>query len=364
MKSMTSIERVTNTLDLKPVDRIAAVVSPWEETKKLWIEQGHLAEGEDISEHFEQDLRVAGWMNYIADLDFEPEILEETEQTVLTRDGNGAVLRRFKDRTGTPEHVDYTVKNRRGWEEHVKPHLLKVDRRRLPYEEYRSIKKLSAEKQRFFCWHGKGVFELLHPICGHEYMFMGMTEDPDWVKDMVMTCVRCTINHLEVFFAEEGKPDGMFFADDLGFKFKPFISPAMYKEIVQPGQKMLFDYAHSLGCKVILHSCGFVEPLVPGLIEAGMDCLQGMEVKAGMDILRLYEKYGSVISFYGGIDARVLISNDKKAIEEELLKKIPPIINGGGGYILHSDHSEPQEVEYDTVCYFLKRGREIGTITK
>lgn len=199
----------------------------------------------------------------------------------------------------------------------------------------------------------------MHPVCGHEFMLMGMALDPDWVKDMVMTYTNFTIMHLETLFAEEGKPDGMFFYEDLGFKNKPFMSPTMYKEIVQPGHKRIFDYAHSLGCKVIVHSCGYVEPLLPGMIEAGMDCLQAMEVKAGMDLPTLFSRFGSKIAFFGGIDVRTLIANDRAAIDTEL-QKIVPVVKGGGGYILHTDHSEPPEVDYDTMRYFIDRGREIA----
>ncbi|OGK06400.1 MAG: hypothetical protein A2487_14730 [Candidatus Raymondbacteria bacterium RifOxyC12_full_50_8] len=58
------------------------------------------------------------------------------------------------------------------------------------------------------------------------------------------------------------------------------------------------------------------------------------------------------------------MANDRKQIDAELLRKIPPIVNGGGGYILHSDHSIPPEVDHDTLVYFLERGREIGTPKK
>jgi uroporphyrinogen decarboxylase len=138
------------------------------------------------------------------------------------------------------------------------------------------------------------------------------------------------------------------------------MSPAMYQELVQPGHHLLFKYAHSLGCKVIVHSCGYVEPLVPGLIEAGMDCLQAMEVKAGMDMPRLFERFGDKISFFGNIDVRTLISNDQTLVEEELQKKIPVVIRNGGGYILHTDHSEPPEINYETMRFFVERGREIS----
>ncbi len=163
-----------------------------------------------------------------------------------------------------------------------------------------------------------------------------------------------------MLFAEEGKPDALFFYEDMGFKNRPFMSPAMYEEIIQPGHKRLFDYAHALGCKVIVHSCGYVAPLVPGMIEAGMDCLQAMEVKAGMDLPALFNAFGDRIAFYGGIDVRTLISNDRAQIDAEMDAKILPVIEHGGGYILHSDHSEPPEVDYETMRYFVDRGRAMS----
>jgi uroporphyrinogen decarboxylase len=109
-----------------------------------------------------------------------------------------------------------------------------------------------------------------------------------------------------------------------------------------------------------VHSCGFVEPLVPGLIEAGMDCLQAMEVKAGMDLVRLKARYGDRIAFCGGLDIRALETNDTAAIEAELAKKLPAAM-AGSGYILHTDHSVSPRVGYETYRYFLERGREMGT---
>ncbi len=357
---MTSIERVANTLDRKPVDRIPVAISPWGATADRWRSEGHIPDDEDVQEHFGQDLRNGGWLSSVADLDFEPVTIEETEETILRLDGNGAKLRRHKLHDSTPEHVDFTVKDRAGWEERIKPHLVKLDRRRIAFEDYRRKKEFAAEKQRFFCWGGVPPFEQIHPMCGHENVLMGMALDPDWVKDMVNTYANMTIMHLETLFAEEGKPQGFFVFEDLGFKHKPFMSPAMYREILMPGHKRLFDFAHSLGCKVIVHSCGYVEPLVPGLIEAGMDCLQAMEVKAGMDLPRLFANFGDKISFYGGIDVRTLISNDRALIDEELEKKIPPVVGNGGGYILHSDHSEPPDISYETMLYFVEHGIEVA----
>ena len=117
---------------------------------------------------------------------------------------------------------------------------------------------------------------------------------------------------------------------------------------------------HSRELPVIIHSCGFVEPLVPGLVEAGMDCLQAMEVKAGMDLVRLKKTYGDRIAFIGGMDVRTLVANDRKAIQAELDRKLPVAMEGGG-YCLYSDHSIPDQVEYETYKFFVERGLEMGT---
>lgn len=359
MYKMTGLERMTNILKRQPVDRIGLYEHFWSDTHKKWTQEGFIKEDESFNDHFNYDMCASWAFNMTADLDFEPQIIEETAETMLIRDGNGALLRQHKLHDATPEHVDFLVKDRATWEEHVKP-FLKPDIRRIKFQEYRQAKKDAAEKKRFFVWSGVNVFELMHPVCGHEYMLIGMALDPDWIKDMVKTYTELTINLQEILFAQEGYPDGVWYYEDMGFKERPFFSPAMYKEIIQPGHKKTFDFAHSNKLPVIVHSCGMVELLVPGLLEAGMDCLQVIEVKAGMDLLKLYKNYGDILSFMGGIDIRVLYTNDKQLIKAELESKIP-IVMGKYGYALHSDHSIPNTVNYDTYKYFIEKGLELGT---
>ncbi|MBU4211124.1 MAG: hypothetical protein L6437_07145 [Kiritimatiellae bacterium] len=359
MQSMTARERVGNLLQRKPVDRASFAESLWGETVKHWTDEGHLKEKEDLATHFKMELRSAGWFNCIANLDAPETIVEENEETKLVRNGNGALLRWWKKKSGTPEHVDFMVKDREGWEKHIKP-LLKPDRRRVNFEDYRRIKKLAAERQEFFCWAGINVFEQMHPMCGHEYMLMGMALDPDWVRDMTKTYADLTIAMWEILFAEEGLPDGIFFYEDMGFKEKPFMSPEMYRELIMPAHKRTCSWAYSKGLRVIMHSCGFVEPLVPHMIEAGIDMLQAMEVKAGMDMLRLNKLYGDKIGFMGNIDIREIISNDRNRIDAELKKKILPLMATKTPYILSSDHSTPPDVDYEAFLYFRDRGLELA----
>jgi uroporphyrinogen decarboxylase len=293
-----------------------------------------------------------------ADFRMEPVVVEEDEETVLKKDGNGAFLRQHKLHNATPEHVDFSVKDRIVWESDIKP-LLVPEPDRIDFEIYREARRRAMEKERFFCWCGVNVFELMHPVCGHEYMLMGMAMDPDWVRDMVDTYAELTINLMEILFEREGKPDGIWFYEDMGFKERPFMSPDMYKEIVQPGHAKTIDYAHSLGLPVIMHSCGYIEPLLPGIMEAGIDCLQVIEVKAGMDLLRIHKNFGDRLALCGGMDARNLVANDRDAIRRELEEKIP-VVKEGFGYILHSDHSIPENCEYETYRFFVDEGLRLG----
>jgi uroporphyrinogen decarboxylase len=205
-----------------------------------------------------------------------------------------------------------------------------------------------------------GAFDQMTPVCGHENLLVGMAMEPDWIRAMCDLYVTITLELLEVLFEREGLPDGMWVWDDLGFKRRPFMSPAMYKELIFPGHKRLFEFAHARGLPVILHADGLVESLVPHLIEAGLDCLQPIEVKAGMELLKMKRQFGERLAFVGGMDARELISNDLTRVQKELEAKLPQAM-AGSGYILQVDHSVSSQVSYETYSYFVNKGLEIGT---
>ncbi len=355
MQEMTSLERIRNLLERKPVDRAAFRESIWGETMARWRAEGHLGETEDPFDHFNMELLSAGWLKSQAHFETPDETLEEDEETRLVRNGNGAVLRYWKNKSGTPEHVDFKVTDRASWEEHIKP-FMTPERGRVDFKVYRETRRKAAENDLFFAWEGVNVFEQMHPICGHEHMLVGMALDPDWIRCMARQLSDLTIGMWELLFAEEGLPDGIFFCEDMGFKEKPFMSPDMYREIILPEHRRTIQWAHQRGLRVIMHSCGFIEPLLPGMIEAGIDMLQAMEVKAGVDMPRLNRLYGDRIGFFGGIDIREIASNDRARIDAELDRKIGPLIASGTPYMLSSDHSTPPDVDYASFVHFRDQG--------
>jgi uroporphyrinogen decarboxylase len=368
---LTSKERIHRIIRRESVDRIGLFEVFWGETARRWVAQGRFAKPEDASDHFGIEIRRAGgqitpmaWklINLFADPGPNDKVVEETDTDKLVRNGNGALLRWRKNGSGAPEHVDFLVKERKGWEEHIRPHVVDPNnyRRRIDFANYRTTLAECAEKKLFFTAGVAGAFDAMNELCGHEHVLVGMALDPDWIRDMVDVYSRVAIDLLEMLFAEAGLPDGLWVWDDLGFKNRPFMSPAMYRELIFSAHKRLFDFAHSRGLPIILHSDGLTTPLIPNLIEAGVDCLQPLEVKAGMDLVKIKKQYGDRLAFIGGMDARVLLTNDLDKVRHELETKLPTAM-AGSGYILQADHSVPGDVNYETYKFFVETALKMGT---
>lgn len=356
---MTGKERIARQLRHEPVDRIGAHEEFWSFTRDKWEQAGKIPKAVSCDDHFNFDFSTLWIFNLAIDPTFQNVLIDEDEETQTWLNGNGAKLRTHKTHASTPEHVGYAIANREDWNEKARPFLRSGDNR-YDAQLYARQREAADRAGRFFFASGVNVFEAMHPICGHENLLMGMALDPDWVLEMADVYSDLMIAMWEDLFATSGKPDGLWFYEDMGFKGRPFMSPDMYREMILPAHKKTIDFAHAQGLPVVMHSCGFVEPLLPGMIEAGIDCLQAMEVKAGMDLLRIHKTFGEKIALMGGLDVRPVASNDRPGIKRELEWKIP-IVKQGNGFIFHSDHSIPESTEYDTYAYFLELGRKLGT---
>jgi len=358
-KGLSSYNRMRAVLYGESIDRIPVAEDFWWDTIEKWTRDGHILPGESMVEHFDLDADRNGLINSYIEPNFQSVLLEEDEDKVLYLDGNGATLRHHKKHSSTPEHVGYKIIDRDTWETFAKPALASLDRCRIPFLAYRDLRKKMKEQERFFMNDAFGPFEMMQRLVGHEVLLLNMALDPEWVKDMVITYAQFNIIHWEELFSEEGLPDSTWIADDLGFKDKPFMSPDMFEDMMLPGYEIMINYLHSKGLKVVLHSCGYIQPLLPLLIDIGIDCYEAIEYKAGTDMRKLFTSYGNKIVYFGNIDTRVLESNDIELIKKELNDKIKPIIQNNGRYILHSDHSISPKVEYKTFCRYLEIGRDL-----
>jgi uroporphyrinogen decarboxylase len=98
--------------------------------------------------------------------------------------------------------------------------------------------------------------------------------------------------------------------------------------------------------------------LVPEFVEAGVNMILPWEVQAGMDVVAVREQWPTQFVINGGIDKRALYA-DRAAIEAEIMRVVPPMLEKGG-YIPALDHLVPPEVPLENYRYFLELVREVG----
>jgi len=271
------------------------------------------------------------------------ETIEETETYTIVRGADGQIIKNWKHQTSTPAYQDFMVKTRDDWDEHK--HRLAWSADRIDLETARNVQKDARETGKWFYFSGAFGYDRIQAMIGSERLLMAMVEDPVWIQEIFDISSQLLCTALEEMIGQGIQFDGCFAYDDMGYRNASLFSPAMFDQFEFPNHKRFYDCAKGLGLKCILHSCGCVKALIPGLITAGLTCLQPLEVKAGMDLIELKKQYGDALCFMGGIDVRKMADPDPGAIEEEIRTKIT-CAKQGGGYIYFSDHSVPDNVSF------------------
>lgn len=336
---MNSQERILAALNHKEADRIPLMDGPWFTTVERWRKEGLPA---DVDPYDLFQFEMAGFCCDTS-LRLPTEIIEDTDEYHIVKNANGVTMKNWKHATSTPQLLGFTLTTPEIWHE-LKP-LTAYDPKRIDWDGIRKgYDKARAGGKFVYCAFVMG-YDQLSSIVGPETLLPAMLTEPEWVEDMFRTFMDLNIACAEEMIARGFEFDGAFLYDDLGYRNGTFFSSAIYREMLFPEHKRICDFCHAQGWKVILHTCGNVYLHIPALIEAGFNCLQPIEVKAGMDLIRLKKEYGDALSFMGGIDVRAMADPDPAVIEEEIRSKIT-FAKRGGGYIYHSDHSVPDNVSF------------------
>lgn len=337
---MKSNERFRLAIGHREPDRVPVHDSPWGSTVDRWRAEG-LPSGISPADYFGYELASFG-------ADTSPqlpvEVLHEDSQYLVERNSFGGIRKNYRDYSSTPMIIDYPCKNRNDWEK-LKERLKASDYR---VDWVSGIQAFQRERSRGrFITYGAAVgYDKIQSYVASEQLLRSVIRDPDWVKDMYLTDAKLAIEMCERMIRAGFEFDGAFLFCDLGYKNGLMFSPKHFEDQLHPVFKELCAFFHNKGMPVLLHSCGRVKDLIPYFIEEGIDCLQPLEVKAGMDLIELKNKYGDKISFMGGIDVRLMSMDDPRPLEKEIKEKFEAA-KQGGGYIYHSDHSIPKDVSFE-----------------
>jgi uroporphyrinogen decarboxylase len=134
--------------------------------------------------------------------------------------------------------------------------------------------------------------------------------------------------------------DFTYVAEDLGTQRSLLLSPAMFRRFIKPRLARMIEVAHSYGVRVFHHDDGAIRPLIPELIEIGIDLLNPIQWRcAGMEREGLARDFGASLVFHGGVDnQQTLPFGTPDDVRRQVAENIA-IFHGGKGYIVAPCHN-------------------------
>ncbi len=353
MNELTSKERLALTYRHREADRVPMLAKPWNSTLKRWRKEG-LPDDMDFREYFGLD-KVVGIRGDISPR-YAVKVIEETDEYIIDTTGWGVTQKNWKHAASTPQTIDRTIKDRKSWEE-AKSRMEMTPSR----VDWDSLQQNYGLWQEQGAWIQGGLtfgFDRTHArIAGTEKVLVWMAEDPELVMDIINTQLDCDLCLMDMIWDKGYRFDAIHWDDDMGYRNGLFFSVDMYRRILKPIHKRAVDWAHKKGIVAHLHSCGNINELVPELVDIGLDALNPLEVKAGMDPVYLKENYGDQLVLHGGINA--MLWKDVDRTEEEI-RRLLPVLKQGGGYIFQEDHSVPDNVSLQDFERIMNLAKKLG----
>ena len=137
-------------------------------------------------------------------------------------------------------------------------------------------------------------------------------------------------------------------ADDLGTQTSTIMDPAQIRKMIIPRFETIFAHVKKRlpHVKVFMHSCGAIRPLIPDLIEAGIDILNPVQfTAAGMGLEGLKRDFGDVLTFWGGgVDTQSTLNHGTPQEVADEVKRIIDILAPGGGFVFAPVHNVQDDV--------------------
>lgn len=330
-------------------ERVGHQESFWDDLRQTWEKEGLPHEGRmqelldlDIIPINEEWTSTDAWVGH-------KRLVAETETTYVEENGWGAHMRYWKGKSGTPEHLSFALTDERVWREKYRDLLTGFDIRRFgDLGKLRSRYRELETSDKFRVYEVLQIFEIMRRSMGDVVMLESMCLNPGWINDFCSVLTDNIIAHLDYEIREVGRPDGIWFYEDLGYRQLPFVSPQMYRDLLLPHHRRFVQFCHSYELPVIMHTCGNIAPLFPHLLETGIDCLQPIEAKTGQNFVDLFNSAPRRIAYMGNMDIRAFETNDSDALAAEILPKLRAVREQRIPYIFHSDHSIPCTVRLST----------------
>jgi len=208
------------------------------------------------------------------------------------------------------------------------------------------------------CW--TGILGDSYRMMGFENFLLALAYNPELVGTLVgrMTDFYLKLND-KIFREIGGKLDIWYWGNDFGSQSGLLFSPDMFADVFLPHIRVLNELAHGYGLKVMMHSCGAIAPLIPELIEAGVDILDPIQVTAaGMKPSSLKQQFGDRIVFHGAVDTQHVLPVQDVAGVYGHAQDILGILGRNGGYIFAPSQILQADIPVENIEAMYRAARE------
>ncbi len=121
---------------------------------------------------------------------------------------------------------------------------------------------------------GSGPFTIAHRMRGFSNFLIDLRRHPQEVKNLLERITDFLVQHIKNYVKFGVKPHGVFMAEDLGTQQRPFMSPKLFQELLEPSYRRIINAAHDFGGEYHQHCCGKIDDLIPLLIDWGLDAFE------------------------------------------------------------------------------------------
>ena len=335
-------ERALAALDYGKPDRVPIYDAYWPEFIDAWRREKGMNEDADITDYYHNDVEIVI-----------PVEAPFPSQEALLESGPGYEVRRTS--WGMVQRVNLEAKfyqvlevalPERNMLDQLQFESPLLDERYDPVEQVEALKR----KRCVFVKTG-GPYLRTTNLRDVNQWLMDMVEDPGFALELAMRVTRqMTAVGLEAMRRYNLYDTGVWFFDDMGSNRAPMFSPRTFERVLYPCYKWMCDQYRAAGVKrMLLHCDGNIESILDMLIDAGIQAIHPVEYKAGMDVVKLRNKYGKRLAFLGGLDnAHILTKAPLPELKEHVLRVLE--VGKAGGLVIGA-HSIGPDVSIERYDY-------------
>ena len=297
---------------------------------------------------------------------FEERVLEETEETLTIAGADGITRKAFKDQRSMPFFLDWPVKTDRDWDRLVEERLNlgNLPDRLLPG----FAEDVAAAKHRDYplslLGDPCGFFGCLRYLLGEVNLFLAYYDNPSLIRRMTAYLCDFWIAFMEELLRHIDFDFGYLFEDMAG-KQGMLVSPAIFAEFMAPAYRRIIGFMNAHGIRhVIVDSDGFVEELIPLLMDVGVTGMLPFEIQAGNDLRRIRKAHPR-LQMMGGFN-KAILRDGNASMEADLeteMERIRELISQGG-YIPFGDHFIPYDVSFASFSRYRRQLAELIAATR